>query len=188
VLASGVVAAGAQLEFVDPAVLMAVVPAMFYRVEAEDAPPAPTLDSDGDGAPDAQEIAAGSDPGRYDTDRDGIGDGEEIFVFNSSPVTTDTDGDGSSDWAELVAGTSPTNPTSRLAITRIVRNVDGRVRVYWSGVPGRTYRVLRSATPDFSAPTVLATGRPGIAPETTFIDATVTGIGNSAAFYSVAVE
>jgi hypothetical protein len=164
VLGSGLVAAGTQTEYVDPTVLTALVPAMFYRVEVEDAPPAPEVDSDRDGVPDAQEIAAGSDPGRYDTDRDGLGDGEEMLVLLTSPIRTDTDGDGSSDWAELVAGTSPTNPASVLAITGIARNADGSVTLRWSGVAGRTYRVLRSATPGFDSFDVIATGWPGFPP------------------------
>jgi hypothetical protein len=188
VLGSGLVAAGTQMEYVDPTVLTALVPAMFYRVEVEDAPPAPDLDSDRDGVPDAQEIAAASDPGRYDTDRDGLGDAEEMLVLLSSPIRPDTDGDGSGDWAELVAGTSPTNPASVLAITGIARNADGSVTLRWSGVAGRTYRVLRSATPDFAAPEIVAGGWPGFPPTTTFTDATATGFGNTARFYKVVVE
>jgi hypothetical protein len=187
VLASGLVAAGMQMEYTDPAVLTVLVPAMFYRAEVEDAPPLPELDSDGDGVSDAQEIAAGSHPGRYDTDRDGIGDGEEMRLLFTSPVKTDTDGDGSSDWAELIAGTNPVNPASVLAITGIVRNADGSVTLRWSGVSGRTYRVLRSATRGLESFEVIANGWPGNPPVTTFIDATI-GPTAATAFYRVVVE
>lgn len=101
---------------------------------------------------------------------------------------TSTDGDGSSDGAELIAGTRPANPNSVFAITGIVRHVDGSVTLRWSGTAGRTYRVLRSATPDFTAAEVIMTGWPGLAPTTTFTDATAAGLGSPSAFYSVAVE
>jgi len=63
----------------------------------------PGQDSDGDGIPDADEVAIyGTDPGRPDTDGDGLGDGTEAGIagFDADPATTtdpknpDTDGDG----------------------------------------------------------------------------------------------
>lgn len=156
-------------------------------MEVEDAPAAAELDSDGDGLTDAQELRLGSHPGRYDTDGDGIGDGEEVLVLQSSPLGRDSDGDGSDDWAELVAGTNPANPASVLAITAIERNASGHVVLRWSGVAGRTYRVLRSATPGFESYEVLASGWPGLPPVTTFIDSTV-GPSTIAGFYRVVVE
>ncbi len=40
--------------------------------------PPPPVDTDGDGLPDADETAAGTDPGNPDTDADGINDGQEV--------------------------------------------------------------------------------------------------------------
>jgi hypothetical protein len=188
VVASNVSGAAPFTSYTDATANPATSPRLFYRLALERAPTAQGADGDFDGLGSAQELAVGSNRALYDSDGDGLSDGEEVSVLGTSPIRTDSDGDGIGDWAELVAGTSPTNPSSVLAITGIERNADDSVTLRWSGVPGRTYRVLRSATPDFSAPTVLATGRPGIAPETTFVDATLTGIGNSAAFYSVVVE
>jgi hypothetical protein len=188
VIASAIPASAPFTLYTDAAVNPASTPQMFYRLALEQRPVAQGVDGDFDGLGSAQELALGSNRALYDSDGDGLSDGEEVSVLGTSPIRSDSDGDGIGDWAELVAGTSPTNPSSVLAITGIERNADGSVTLRWSGVPGRMYRVLRSATPDFSASTVLATGRPGIAPETTFVDATLTGIGNSAAFYSVVVE
>jgi hypothetical protein len=185
VLAADMVATGPMTSYMDPTANVATG-RRFYRIEVDDSVVASVADSDGDGVTDADEIAVGSDPGRYDTDRDGIGDGEEILVLNSSPVKTDTDGDGSSDWAELVAGTNPANPSSVLAITAIERDAAGNVVLRWAGVAGRTYRVLRSATPGFESYEVLANAWPGNAPVTAFIDS-----GGGAAegrFYRVVVE
>ncbi len=159
----------------------------FYRIEVDQSLAISVADSDGDGVADADEIARGSDPGRYDTDRDGIGDGEEILVLLSSPVKADTDADGASDWAELIAGTNPANPTSVFKITAIERNPAGNVLLHWSGVAGRTYRVLRSESPWFESSEVIASGRPAIAPVTTFTDATA-GAANTRAFCRVMVE
>jgi len=54
------------------------------------------IDSDGDGLPDAVELALGLDPANADSDGDGVPDGEE-----------DSDGDGLANAAELVLGSDP---------------------------------------------------------------------------------
>lgn len=71
-----------------------------------------TLDSDGDGLSDWDEIHKyGTDPHNWDTDGDGLSDYEEIYVYNTDPLNPDTDGDGLTDWEEVfVYGTDPLNP------------------------------------------------------------------------------
>ncbi len=71
----------------------------------------PTVDSDGDGVPDAEELAAGTDPNSADSDGDGLSDAEEKFL-GTDPNNPDTDGDGISDGDEDAAGTNPRNPDS----------------------------------------------------------------------------
>ena len=54
----------------------------------------PTLDSDKDRIPDIEEINRyGTDPNSYDTDKDGIGDRQEI-LDRTDPNSADTDRDG----------------------------------------------------------------------------------------------
>jgi hypothetical protein len=188
VVALGIAATGPESVFLDTATDPAVTPRMFYKVAVEAPATFVSGDSDGDGIPDAQEILLGTNPGRYDTDKDGISDGEEVNVLHTNPLRADTDGDGASDFAELLAGTDPTNPASVLAIKSIARNADGSVTLRWTGVAGRTYRVLRSLTPDFSNYETIATGRPGLAPLTTYTDASAVSVSSAAVFYKVSVE
>jgi hypothetical protein len=43
-----------------------------------------------------------------DTDGDGLTDGDEVYVYSTSPLDDDTDGDGFLDGDEVAAGTDPT--------------------------------------------------------------------------------
>jgi hypothetical protein len=70
----------------------------------------PTLDSDRDRIPDVEEINKyGSNPHSYDTDRDGIGDRQEILQ-RTDPTSADTDRDRLTDLQESYMGTDPTHP------------------------------------------------------------------------------
>ncbi|MBI1842739.1 MAG: hypothetical protein HYR88_18010, partial [Verrucomicrobia bacterium] len=64
-------------------------------------------DPDGDGLTNAQELAAGANPLKADSDGDGLSDGDERQRYHTDPVSPDTDGDGLSDLAEVQMGTSP---------------------------------------------------------------------------------
>ena len=70
----------------------------------------PTLDSDKDRIPDIEEINRyGTDPNSYDTDKDGIGDRQEI-LDRTDPNSADTDRDRLTDLQEKYLGTDPTRP------------------------------------------------------------------------------
>ncbi|MEX0686404.1 MAG: OmpA family protein [Balneolales bacterium] len=70
-----------------------------------------TVDTDGDGIPDQEELRIGTDPENPDTDGDGLSDGDELYEYNTDPLVADTDGDGLSDGDEvMVYNTDPLNP------------------------------------------------------------------------------
>lgn len=66
-------------------------------------------DDDNDGFLDKDEYAAGTDPldpASLDSDLDGLLDDDELFAIGSNPLAYDTDGDGLSDGEEVNLGTS----------------------------------------------------------------------------------
>jgi hypothetical protein len=60
-------------------------------------PPTTPPDADADGLTDSEEAAYGTNPGAFDTDGDGLGDGDEVFVYGLDPTDWDTDDDGIAD-------------------------------------------------------------------------------------------
>jgi hypothetical protein len=68
----------------------------------------PTIDSDSDRLADCTEFSLGTDPLKFDTDGDSLGDGDEVLRLGTNPLAVDTDGDTLTDPAELQAGTDPT--------------------------------------------------------------------------------
>ncbi|MBN1918502.1 MAG: S8 family serine peptidase [Verrucomicrobia bacterium] len=87
------------------------------------------VDTDGDGMPDAWEIAHGLDP------YSGVGD---------DGASGDPDGDGSPNGDELAADTDPQNPGSLLAVVEIEETPEGFIVVRWQSRPNKLYRVYWS--------------------------------------------
>ena len=58
-------------------------------------------DEDGDGLPDSDEIANGTDPSNPDSDGDGLNDGDEVNTLGTDPTNNDTDGDQIPDDLEI---------------------------------------------------------------------------------------
>jgi hypothetical protein len=102
-----------------------------------------SLDSDGDGLLDAEEMRFGSSPYVKDTDGDGLADGDEVHIYGTSPVIADSDGDGMKDGDEVRAGTDPNSKTDVFAITGVDTET-GMTLVHWSAKSNKTYQVLRS--------------------------------------------
>ncbi len=69
-------------------------------------------DPDGDGLTTGDEFQAGLDPFDFDSDDDGLGDGEEVNSFGTDPRLFDSDGDGLSDGLEIATGSDPLDPAS----------------------------------------------------------------------------
>ena len=52
-------------------------------------------------------LGLGTDPQSYDTDGDGVSDGDEVELLGTDPLVSDTDGDGLTDGEECDLGTDP---------------------------------------------------------------------------------
>lgn len=85
---------------------------------------------------------------RSDTDGDGLPDDWELAYFNGlqRDGSGDFDGDGQSDRMEFQAGTDPTNGGSVLRVMTLSPPSSGPVQIFWSAVPGKTYRVQFKAS------------------------------------------
>ena len=68
------------------------------------------IDNDSDNLDNAREEVLGTDPDNWDTDGDGLGDGDEVIIWKTDPQNPDTDGDGFEDGSEVRNGYSPTGP------------------------------------------------------------------------------
>ncbi|MEW5761176.1 MAG: hypothetical protein AB1779_10480, partial [Candidatus Thermoplasmatota archaeon] len=59
------------------------------------------IDKDKDGLSDDFERIRGTNPNLFDTDDDGVGDGNEFFIYLTNPLIKDTDDDGLMDGEEI---------------------------------------------------------------------------------------
>ena len=141
-------------------------------------------DADYDGLTVDAETIAGSDPRNPDSDGDSIFDGDEVNVHGTDPNRADSDGDGQSDISELAAGTNPLANGSSLRVTSVAKSPSGFV-LNWSGVSGKTYRVLRSQELGTGNFETLAFSVPATVPTTTYIDRSPPPVR---AFYWIEVE
>jgi hypothetical protein len=65
-------------------------------------------DSDKDKIGDHDEIGTyGTSPTKFDSDNDGLGDYEEIFTYKTNPLNPNTDGDNMNDGDEVHSGRNP---------------------------------------------------------------------------------
>jgi hypothetical protein len=64
-------------------------------------------DPDKDDLTNIEEYQWGTDPTKWDTDGDGLSDGDEVNIYGTDPTNPDTDGDGISDGDEVKNGTDP---------------------------------------------------------------------------------
>ena len=68
------------------------------------------VDTDADNLSNDIELEIGLDPNNWDSDKDGLSDGDEVLVWRSNPLKSDTDGDGYDDGAEVKNGYNPIGP------------------------------------------------------------------------------
>ena len=60
-----------------------------------------------------------------DTDKDGLKDYDELYVFKTSPYLTDSDSDGFDDKTEVYSGNDPNCPTGKNCGTTLVESSEG---------------------------------------------------------------
>jgi len=95
--------------------------------------------------------------GSGDSDHDGLDDDWEGTYFSTLEMGggDDPDGDGANNLAEFQAGTDPTNEGSVFQVLVLTLAADwtapvprATITVFWSAVPGRSYRVQAKASMD----------------------------------------
>ena len=93
------------------------------------------MDSDNDGLTNSQELLAGADPNKPDSDGDGLLDGIEVYTWHTNPLKPDSDSDGLYRWRR----DQPGQPTRT---TRTAMAMDSRmasIRTHCTRRPGLPY-------------------------------------------------
>lgn len=78
-----------------------------------------------------------------DSDKDGMDDAWELAQFGnlSHDGGQDSDGDGLTDLQEFLTGTDPLKADSVFALYLVARDADGKTRLRWPALAGKTYRI-----------------------------------------------
>jgi Tol biopolymer transport system component len=78
-----------------------------------------------------------------DIDNDALPDDWEVAYFGNLDQTAsgDFDHDGHTNAQEYTADTDPTNQNSVLRVLTLLSSTTGQTQLFWSAIPGKTYRV-----------------------------------------------
>ncbi len=114
-------------------------------------------DSDNDGIYDFAEADFGSSPQSFDTDGDGLSDGDEVFIHNTDPARADTDGDGFTDLEEVNGAGDTTAPSVTLSVQGSTSSfspvfmVTGQVSEHVEGLSASDISLTNASISSFSA-------------------------------------
>ena len=121
-------------------------------------------DSDGDGMPDAWEVANGTNP-------------------NVPDANEDLDHDGHSNWQEYLAGTSPTNAASALRLEAVAVAPAGTVALRFNAISNRPYSLF--STDSLGVPNWINRTNITAAPSNRMV--WLTNMGGAARFYRLVI-
>ncbi|MEL0118751.1 MAG: hypothetical protein VXB01_07400, partial [Opitutae bacterium] len=103
-----------------------------------------SYDTDGDGLSDGEEVnLLGTDPSKADSDGDQLTDGEEV-ILGTDPNEVDTDKDGGIDGDEVIYGGDPLDPEVHFI------NISGEI-IYEGRLEGVLHIIAESASPGSEA-------------------------------------
>jgi hypothetical protein len=86
---------------VDPNASGSQTPPIVGGVSASSVEVQDVADDDGDGFINMREVELGTYTDKWDSDRDGLSDGDEVNTYGSKPTVSDSDGDGLADGNEV---------------------------------------------------------------------------------------
>lgn len=124
-----------------------------------------TADTDGDGIPDAYEIANGMNPN------------------SAADAALDFDGDGMTNLEEYRAGTDPRSAASKLVITSVVHASGTSADVSFTSISGKSYRLMRRDLVESGTWTQVGAVIPGTGSVITVNDSGATGYSKQ--FYRI---
>jgi hypothetical protein len=106
-------------------------------------------DYDLDGLDNDGEFAESADPCDFDSDDDGLDDGDEVLEYGTDPTNADTDGDSLTDGYEIANGLDPLDPNDALVVLEIERSGTNPswVEVTWRGGETGAFTVQWTAGP-----------------------------------------
>lgn len=108
----------------------------------------PDSDPDNDGLVNLYEYNFGTDPNDADTDKDGLGDGNELFIYYTDPLAKDSNKNSLNDTQEILSCHSPITQSSDPFSESELQKIQSNVAIYPLREPFITQMKLSGASID----------------------------------------